>query len=597
MAHPVASAPVDRILSKLKRVRAAGSGKWMALCPAHDDKLESLSIALGTDGRVLMNCHAKCPTTAIVAAIGLTMGDLFSGSRPTAPSSRTLRVEPASVVVEKAPGVDIRPKLVKTYDYYNADGTHAFQTCRFEPKTFRQRHRGGNGEWIWNLKDVTPVLYRLPEITEAVALDKTIYVVEGEKDAEMLAQYDYAATTSPMGAGKWRESYTKVLAGADVVILPDNDEPGIEHAQQVAADLYANGCSVKIVALPGLEKKGDVSDWLESGGDLDQLESLVSSTPHYSPASMEARRRVRWRLDELLDNDSIMRPPPPIVPRLAWAGRSTLLAAREKSGKSTLTGYIAAQVTRGYEFLGEPCASGDVLIFGLEEFLGDAARRLRHFSANATRIHLVDSFLGDPQTRPQELLSHIDEVDPILVIVDSLAAYSHGQVQDDNNATQMSSVVQPLTNMAHQRGVALIIIHHARKTDGRARGSTAITAGADVVAEFFTPEEDTDPTLRRMRTIGRVPVQPLYDLRFDGDHYRLSQGHDAPIAMQILSVVGSRPGCSINDVCAAVSGRRDDTQREIHKMLASRALVNIAESITRAKLVIPSEPPPIGLAL
>jgi hypothetical protein len=50
-------------------------------------------------------------------------------------------------------------------------------------------------------------------------------------------------------------------------------------------------------------------------------------------------------LDELWDNDSIMRPPPPIVPRLAWSGRSTLLAAREKSGKSTLTGYIAAQVT------------------------------------------------------------------------------------------------------------------------------------------------------------------------------------------------------------------------------------------------------------
>jgi hypothetical protein len=180
-------------------------------------------------------------------------------------------------------------------------------------------------------------------------------------------------------------------------------------------------------------------------------------------------------------------------------------------------------------------------LIGLEEFLGDAARRLRHFDADGSRVHLVDGFLGEPRTRPQELLNHIDAVDPVLVIVDSLAAYSNGQVQDDNNATQMASVVQPLTDMAHTRGIALIIIHHARKTDGRSRGSTAITAGTDVVCEFFCPDEIEDPTLRRMRTIGRVPVQPSMTSGYNGHDYYLSTGVEAPIETRILAIVSTVP--------------------------------------------------------
>lgn len=575
---------LERVLSKLEGVKPTGNSRWMAKCPAHEDREASLSLAVGTDGKALMRCHAGCATAAIVAAIGLQMSDLFVTPANGA-NGNGKSVVPAA-------GVSSRPKMVKTYDYYNADGSHAYQVCRFEPKTFRQRHRVGNGDWKWGLDGITPVLYRLPEVLEAVAAERRIFLVEGEKDADAMAELGYAATTAPMGAGKWRDSYSNDLRGAAVVILPDNDEPGQQHAEQVAAALHAVGCSVRIVPLPGLEKKGDVSDWLAAGGDLDQLESLIGRTPRWSPDGLNATRRTRWRLDELSENDSIMRPPPPIVPRLAWSGRSTLLAAREKSGKSTLTGYIAARVTRGEPFLDGHCAAGDVLLIGLEEYLGDAARRLMHFGANSTRIHLVDGFLGEPRTRPTELRSHIDAVDPVLVIVDSLAAYSSGQVQDDNNATQMAAVVQPLTDMAHTRGVALIIIHHARKTDGRARGSTAITAGTDVVCEFFCPNEEEDPTLRRMRTIGRVPVQPVYDVRFNGSDYSLATGLDAPIEAKVIATVLDRPGCSINDVVDSIGGRRDQTLKTITDMLAKRTLHNLSNSSSRARLVVPEQSHP-----
>jgi putative DNA primase/helicase len=578
----IVSAPaMERVLDKLTGVKPSGPNRWMAQCPAHEDREASLSLKIGDDGKALMRCHAGCLTAAIVAAIGLTMGDLFpDGSTPE-------RTAPAV-----AQGVTTRPRMVKTYDYLDAAGSLVYQVCRFEPKTFRQRHKLPTGEWKWGMAGVTPLLYRLPELAEAIAAERRVFLVEGEKDADNLTELGYVATTAPMGAGKWRDEYTATLAGGAIVILPDNDLPGQTHAQLVAATLHAAGSAVKVVELPNLPPKGDVSDWLAAGGSIDQLESIVGKTPRWAPPTTDGSRRTRWRLDELWDNDSIMRPPPPIVPRLAWSGRSTLLAAREKSGKSTLTGYMAAQVTRGRTFLGDPCAMGDVLLIGLEEYLGDAARRLRHFDADGSRVHLVDGFTGEPRTRPQELLAHIDAVDPVLVIVDSLAAYSNGQAQDDNNASQMAAIVQPLTDMAHTRGVALVIIHHARKADGRSRGSTAITAGTDVVCEFFCPDENADPTLRRMRTIGRVPVQPVYDVRFNGSDYFPATGLDAPIEARILATVLDRPGCSINDVADSIGGRRDLALKAITDMLAKRTLGNLSDSTHRARLVVPEQAQP-----
>jgi hypothetical protein len=67
---------IDRVLSRLQGVRRSGKG-WSALCPAHDDRHQSLSVSKGSDGRVLLKCHAGCDIKAIVRAIGLELRDLF----------------------------------------------------------------------------------------------------------------------------------------------------------------------------------------------------------------------------------------------------------------------------------------------------------------------------------------------------------------------------------------------------------------------------------------------------------------------------------------------------------------------------------------
>jgi hypothetical protein len=212
-----------------------------------------------------------------------------------------------------------------------------------------------------------------------------------------------------------------------------------------------------------------------------------------------------------------MRPPPPVVPFLAWAGRSTLFASAEKMGKSTLIGAVAAAVSTGGRFLDEPCERGTVLLVGLEEFIGDAARRFRQFGAEPARIYIADRLPADTAARPAALRALIDELHPTLVVVDSLIAYSNGAVSDAGSSAQMGPLVQSFTDLAHATGAALVLIHHARKADGNTR-LEAIGGAVDVIAEMFAPEEATAPRKRVLRARGRVPTR---DVAF---HYVEEQG-------------------------------------------------------------------------
>ncbi|MBE3597758.1 MAG: DUF927 domain-containing protein [Limnochordaceae bacterium] len=172
-------------------------------------------------------------------------------------------------------------QIVATYDYTDADGRLIFQVVRYEPKGFAQRRPDGRGGWIWDLKGIEPVLYRLPEVRAAVQAGQRVYVVEGEKDANSLRALGLVATTAPMGAGKWRKEYAEALRGAHAVILPDKDEPGRKHAQQVARSLHGVAASVKVLELPGDGK--DVSDWLAAGGTREELERLANEAPEWAP--------------------------------------------------------------------------------------------------------------------------------------------------------------------------------------------------------------------------------------------------------------------------------------------------------------------------
>jgi hypothetical protein len=135
------------------------------------------------------------------------------------------------------------------------------------------------------MSGVARVPYRLPELLAAD--DRVVYVVEGEKDAETLASVDLPATTSSQGAGKWPTGWGKqYFENRKVVVVPDNDDPGRAHAEQVAADLFPYAQEVRVLHLPDLPDKGDVSDYLV-GHTVEDLILLVKETPKWEP-----RRKV-----------------------------------------------------------------------------------------------------------------------------------------------------------------------------------------------------------------------------------------------------------------------------------------------------------------
>ena len=234
--------------------------QWQACCPAHDDHTPSLSITPATD-KVLVYCHAQCPLDAILAALGLTRRDLFvHGVTPHATAHR-----------------NGHRRIVTTYDYVDAHGVLVHQTVRLTPKAFRQRRPDPvtPGAWIWNLEGVEPVLYHLPQVLAAIQRGETIYVVEGEKDAEALQALGLTVTCNAMGAGKWRPSYSAVLRSASVVVLPDNDPPGHQHAREICTALAGIAARCKVVPLHTDTLHSDISDWLQAGGTRTALEATV----------------------------------------------------------------------------------------------------------------------------------------------------------------------------------------------------------------------------------------------------------------------------------------------------------------------------------
>jgi len=244
---------LNTLLGKLENVKQSGN-QYQALCPAHSDKQHSLSIK-ADDEKILLHCFAGCSAEDVASALGITLRDLFFGSTAKAP------------VKTKA-----KSKIVKAYDYTDESRQLLYQVCRLEPKSFRQRHKNGNGEWVWDMKGVRRVLYLLPDIIKA----PEVYFVEGEKDADVLMyECGVVATTSPGGANGWKDEYAEPLIGKKVILIPDNDEAGLAYMREVACSLMGKA-ELCCILLPSK----DISDWLADQHHFDELDALKHDISH-----------------------------------------------------------------------------------------------------------------------------------------------------------------------------------------------------------------------------------------------------------------------------------------------------------------------------
>lgn len=448
------------------------------------------------------------------------------------------------------PPAPAEPEAV--YSYYDETGhTLLYEIVRYPGKQFRGRRPdpARPGQYLWNLEGVPRALYNLPLILQSAGdsqgLDShdthgqdaratpPIYIVEGEKDADALLAAGPIAVSPPHGAGKWRAEYNHYFRGRDVIILPDNDEPGLAHAHEVARNLLYLASSVKVVKLPFLEEKGDVSNWLAGGFGVYELEQLVAQEPEFGdvpPFSLpgefdfaelrEQAQREGCSLQFLPFLDGGERP-------LFAADYATLMAGYPKAGKTSLLAPLACQwaAELGYRTL-----------YITEEPLNIWGGRLTAMPVAARRK--VRGVCGLGQL-PLDLLRRAERGYEKVVIVDTTNLLG---IQDGNDAATVWRALSPWIEMARRWRKTIIFAHHTNKHiagDLRAvAGSYNFAAIVDCVMVLRPDDGDRRTLGGAARLFAIEPV--MYDLTPEGMHVLGNPGQVelAKVEERVLEALG-----------------------------------------------------------
>jgi putative DNA primase/helicase len=399
---------------------------------------------------------------------------------------------------------------IEHYDYRLSTGELVYRSVRHGmngSKKFLVFHQAPEGTWEAGLGGREPILYGLKELASG-ASHESVFVVEGEKDVDRLHSLGQIAVTNPFGAGKWKVEYSHDLEGRNVFILPDNDEPGRKHAEKVKKSLSGIANSVRIVELPGLPEKGDVSDWLDGGASLEDLESLTSHVcvpngvcKHSTWESLGREfKTVAWEW-------------PGWLPR----GFVTIVAGRAGTGKSALVLWIARCLSTGEDWPdGQRNQNGPSNVLWCETEAAQAINiaRARAWSVPVDRIispfddHFRPIDLGDKESL-RVLKDKLSLPDVRLAVIDSFS----GAHSSKENKTAVGALTRSLAEIARDTNKPILLVHHLRKADRRAsnggarnlidlddiRGSSAIPQAARVVWALEAPDENGTRFLHKIK--------------------------------------------------------------------------------------------------
>jgi hypothetical protein len=408
-------------------------------------------------------------------------------------------------------------RIVATYDYTDENGDLLFQVVRYEPKDFRQRQpdkESGDG-WSWRVKGVRQVPYRLPEVIEAIATGKTVFIVEGEKDADKLWRLGIPATCNAGGAGKWPEAAQPTFAGARVVLLPDNDDAGRNHAAVVGAALKDTAADVRVLELSGLPPKGDVSDWLRDGGTAQALQDLAASARPWTPAAPASQfGAVLWR-----DISAAAPRTDYLIDDLCFPGDLGLIIGESRAAKTFGALDLALAIARGQPFFDMKTRRGLVL-YQAGEGASGVISRLQAYGIHheLTTEHLPFVLLK----RQIDLYSPEGDVDAFIaeakawqawfgmpvskIIVDTFSAATTGA--DENASKDVSRIISNGKKIKEATGASFSFVHHKNAAGVKARGHTSLFADSDYVLDFMHEEDEAGKTTGRHMTFRKVKDGP-----------------------------------------------------------------------------------------
>lgn len=315
------------------------------------------------------------------------------------------------------------------YVYELEDGTQYLRVRRTADKKFFQQHWTG-AAWQNGAPDGPRIPYRLPQLLQAE--HDTVLVVEGEKDADALASLGFVATSNSGGAEKWSADLDRYFEGRDVYILPDNDEPGARHAQLVAARLGPVAREIRVINLPGLPPKGDVSDWLQAGGNAERLAELMAAAPKEDEAPALAKLIV-----SSADFIAGFIPPDYLIDGLVQRRFCYSMTAPTGSGKTAVALLLSASVALGRPLGEYPLEQGRVLYLAGENpddirMRWLAMADVMEFDTDTIDVHFLPGVFKLSEIAGR-IRDEVEKIGPVaLVVVDTSAAYFEGDQENDN---------------------------------------------------------------------------------------------------------------------------------------------------------------------
>ena len=460
-------------LKNLENIKGDGK-EYSARCPAHDDRKNSLSVSQGTDGKILLHCHAGCTPETVVSALGLTMNDLFPEK------------EGCQDGMKKTPPE--RGQVTDEYVYFDASGVPMLKKVRLEysdGKSFYWQTFDGTS-WKNGRRGITPPLFN----QNAIPNTSDVFIVEGEKDVLTMKRAGFTAISLPDGAGsKWREEYGPLFHGKEVYIIPDNDAAGAGYATMLAGNLFRYADHVKILDLrtewPSIWEKGDISDFCETYGEEETAAAvtrMINRASPWLPNHNTLPRFAAKRASEFGEDNTcfVWYPYIPI-------GDYSVLMAEGGTGTTMFCCGIAASLSRNEPLPGDDVnlspTDRNILLISAEDRGELLKKRLKESGAVLDRILILDCMDSEGLNFNEgigDFHRMLKDADPSLVIIDPWHAFL-GEKVDINRVNALRPVLQKLANIAKDAKCGMILVSHVNK---RAQGeniNNSATGSVDLI--------------------------------------------------------------------------------------------------------------------
>ncbi|HQJ40426.1 MAG TPA: CHC2 zinc finger domain-containing protein, partial [Exilispira sp.] len=267
---------------------------YMALCPCHSDTDRSLSIFKGDNNKAVFHCFAGCKHSEIY--------NFLNENNNYIPTKENINIPKNNINIpkkERKYSLEfLKNNSTSLYVYTDENNKPVFLVRRYstlqKTKNFAQYSFIDSSTLKLGLNNNKTFLYNLSDLISGIKEGRAIFVVEGEKDVETLKKLNLIGTTSPMGGGrsKWKEHFNQYFKDARVIILPDNDLTGKEHAENIIKNLTGIAKEIKLINLPDLKEKGDITDWIQAGHDKKELFEIINNTAPYEAEEKEKKSKI-----------------------------------------------------------------------------------------------------------------------------------------------------------------------------------------------------------------------------------------------------------------------------------------------------------------